>query len=248
MRCTIILACSLVDPTLAFGAVPACTDMDSPSFSALTNELAAEVGLFSPGEWSTVPRLCGICVCGRGGALTQHLAKLHPLSLAYLGEYPTCASAVGVCFVAAIASACPITCDEACTKEPNSQCEPPSSVAASDFSLDTYISARWFTQELVPGPYQRGDRCIYAEYERFEDERFDLKVINYEEDAMGNAYGTWLDKTDPRQSDLCAIQDAATQSQATVGICLLPNIPAATNYHVLFYDEPMGVALVTGEK
>ena len=105
MRCTIILACSLVDPTLAFGAVPACTDMDSPSFSALTNELAAEVGLFSPGEWSTVPRLCGICVCGRGGALTQHLAKLHPLSLAYLGEYPTCASAVGVCFVAAIASA-----------------------------------------------------------------------------------------------------------------------------------------------
>ena len=51
MRFTIILACSLVDPALAFGAVPACTDMDSPSFSALTNELAAEVGLFSPGEW-----------------------------------------------------------------------------------------------------------------------------------------------------------------------------------------------------
>ena len=63
-RFTFVLASSLLlAPALAFGAVPACVDMDAPSFSMLMDELAAEVGFFA------------------------------------LGEYPTCASAVGVCFV-----------------------------------------------------------------------------------------------------------------------------------------------------
>ena len=42
---TFVLASSLlVAPALAFGAVPACADMDAPLFSMLMDEL------FSPGE------------------------------------------------------------------------------------------------------------------------------------------------------------------------------------------------------
>ena len=42
---TFVLASSLLlAPALAFGAVPACVDMDAPSFSMLMDEL------FSPGE------------------------------------------------------------------------------------------------------------------------------------------------------------------------------------------------------
>ena len=48
---TFVLASSLlVAPALAFGAVPACADMDAPLFSMLMDELAAQVGFFSPGE------------------------------------------------------------------------------------------------------------------------------------------------------------------------------------------------------
>ena len=36
----------------------------------------------------------------------------------YPGEYPTCASAAGVCSSSGIASACPVTCD-ACATDPN---------------------------------------------------------------------------------------------------------------------------------
>ena len=44
-RLTFVLASSLlVAPALAFGAVPACADMDAPLFSMLMDEL------FSPGE------------------------------------------------------------------------------------------------------------------------------------------------------------------------------------------------------
>tara|TARA_B100000780_G_C20781946_1_gene310538 strand:- start:189 stop:470 length:282 start_codon:yes stop_codon:yes gene_type:complete len=92
-----------------------------------------------------------------------------------------------------------------------------------------------------------GGRCIAAQYERFEaptDLGYTLKVINYGEDAMGNAYGTWLDGYG--QGDLCGIQDA-TQSQLTVQFCSFP-IAATTNYRVLFYDEDTGVALVTEAK
>ena len=132
-RLTFVLASSLLlAPALAFGAVPACVDMDAPSFSMLMDELAAEVGFFAP------------------------------------GEYPTCASAVGVCFVSStIASACPVTCD-ACATDPKAggkgdgglPCEPPASVAASDFSLDTYTSARWFVQESVPRYQRYTGRCV----------------------------------------------------------------------------------------
>eukprot|EP00964_Phaeocystis_antarctica_P113536 scaffold77555_cov53-Phaeocystis_antarctica.AAC.3 len=192
-RLTFVLASSLLlAPALAFGAVPACVDMDAPSFSMLMDELAAEVGFFAP------------------------------------GEYPTCASAAGVCFVGAIASACPVSCDKC---DPGLPCKPPASMAASDFSLDTYTSAPWFVQENVPGQYLQGGRCIAAQYERFEaptDLGYTIKVINYEEDAMGNAYGNWLDKNDPGQGDLCAIQDA-TQSQLTVGLSVCsPSRPPRT--------------------
>ena len=132
-RLNFVLASSLlVAPALAFGAVPACVDMDAPSFSMLMDGLAAEVGFFAP------------------------------------GEYPTCASAVGVCFVSStIASACPVTCD-ACATDPKAggkgdgglPCEPPASVAASDFSLDTYTSARWFVQESVPRYQRYTGRCV----------------------------------------------------------------------------------------
>ena len=148
----------------------------------------------------------------------------------------------------AIASACPVTCD-ACATDPKAggkgdgglPCETPASVAASDFSLDTYTSARWFVQESVPRYERYTGRCVFAQYERFEapsDLGYTIKVINHEEDATG--------LTIPAPA-LCAIQDAASKSQLTVGICMLP-IPAATNYHVLFHDEATGVALVTEEK
>ena len=97
--------------------------MDAPSFSAVMEQLAAQVPFFRP------------------------------------EDYPTCASAAGVCrLAAAIASACPVTCNDPCatgSKEPIDVCEPPASVPASDFSLDTYISAPWFVQESVPKPYNR---------------------------------------------------------------------------------------------
>ena len=219
------LLASLLASAHGFAATPtggsgptACVDMDAPSFSMLMDQLAAQIPFFSP------------------------------------GEYPTCASAVGVCVISsAIASACPIACNDPCATGPSGPadltCEPPASVAASDFSLDTYISARWFVQESVPKPYERGlgGRCIAAQYERFEaptDLGYTLKVINYGEDAMGNAYGTWLDGYG--QGDLCGIQDA-TQSQLTVQFCSFP-IAATTNYRVLFYDEDTGVALVTEAK
>ena len=74
-RLTFVLASSLLlAPALAFGAVPACVDMDAPSFSMLMAELAAEVTYFSGSD----------------------------------GEFPTCASAAGVCLVSdTISSACP---------------------------------------------------------------------------------------------------------------------------------------------
>ena len=50
-RPTFVLAFSLlVAPAHAFGAIPACVDMDAPSFSMLMDLLAAQVGFFSPGE------------------------------------------------------------------------------------------------------------------------------------------------------------------------------------------------------
>ena len=85
------------------------------------------------------------------------------------------------------------------------------------------------------------DAAWFAQYERFEaptDLGYTIKVINHEEDATG--------LTIPAPA-LCAIQDAASKSKLTVGICMLP-IPAATNYHVLFHDKATGVALVTEEK
>ena len=119
----LVLAASHLTPALAFGAVPACVDMDAPSFSAVMEQLAAQVPFFRP------------------------------------EDYPTCPSAAGVCrLAAAIASACPVTCNDPCatgSKEPIELCEPPASVPASDFSLDTYISAPWFVQESVPKPYNR---------------------------------------------------------------------------------------------
>ena len=111
--------------------------MDAPSFSAVMEQLAAQVPFFRP------------------------------------EDYPTCASAAGVCrLAAAIASACPVTCNDPCatgSKEPIDVCEPPASVPASDFSLDTYISAPWLVQESVPKPYNRGKRetpyCATAQCE-----------------------------------------------------------------------------------
>ena len=85
------------------------------------------------------------------------------------------------------------------------------------------------------------DAAWFAQYERFEaptDLGYTIKVINHEEDATG--------LTIPAPA-LCAIQDAASKSKLTVGICMLP-IPAATNNHVLFHDKATGVALVTEEK
>ena len=118
-------------------------------------------------------------------------------------------------------------------------------VAASDFSLDTFISARWYAQEAMPGPYQRGDRCISAQYERFEaptDLRYTIRVNNYAEDAMGNGYGTW------QLDNVCAIQDEVTQSQLNVTLCSVPmgegKGDGGTKYYVLFHDEATGVALV----
>ena len=71
-------------------------------------------------------------------------------------------------------------------------------------------------------------------------------MINVEMTGGGNVFGSFLDKAkfaNTSKPTLCVVQDAATQSQLTVGLCFLP-IPAATNYYVLFYDEATGVALV----
>ena len=132
----------------------------------------------------------------------------------------------------------PVTCD-ACATDPKAggkgdgglPCEPPASVAASDFSLDTYTSARWFVQESVPRYQRYTGRCVVCPVRALRGThrpRVHYQVINHEEDATG--------LTIPAPA-LCAIQDAASKSKLTVGICMLP-IPAATNYHVLSTTRP----------
>ena len=111
---TFVLASSLLlAPALAFGAVPACVDMDAPSFSMLMDQLAAQ----NP-SWSDA---------------------------GFQERFRTCASAAGICCASTqVASACPVTCDACATdlnKPSGLQCEPPASVAASGFSLNTYNSA-----------------------------------------------------------------------------------------------------------
>ena len=57
----LVLAASHLTPALAFGAVPACVDMDAPSFSAVMAQLAAQVPFFRPEDYPTCASAAGVC-------------------------------------------------------------------------------------------------------------------------------------------------------------------------------------------
>ena len=102
-RLTFVLASSLLlAPALAFGAVPACVDMDAPSFSMLMDQLAAQNPSWSDAGFQERFRTCasaaGICC-----ASTQ-VASACPV---------TCDA-----------------CATDLNKPSGLQCEPPASVAA----------------------------------------------------------------------------------------------------------------------
>ena len=59
----LVLAASHLTPALAFGAVPACVDMDAPSFSAVMEQLAAQVPFFRPEDYPTCASAAGVCRC-----------------------------------------------------------------------------------------------------------------------------------------------------------------------------------------
>ena len=138
------------------------------------------------------------------------------------------------------------------------QCQPVTTQA--DFDLETYISARWYSQQQRPSPFQPPtlNYCTTADYSEIDpsqavgfNQDYTIKVFNTAQDADGKVF-TSNDEAQvgPDPGPLCGLQEMpdADPAKLLVGNCFDdPNLPFRSGpYWVLEYDEDAGYALISG--
>jgi lipocalin len=127
-------------------------------------------------------------------------------------------------------------------------CPPKNFSSISNFDLDTYISKRWYIQQMMETSYLPKSQfwCVYAEYNRLAKKSFwgyDLHVHNHAEEKNGAIHDSDSKGGPPGGID-AKIIDAKT-GKLDVAPSFLPTI-AAGPYWVIDYDEAEGYSLISG--
>jgi len=120
------------------------------------------------------------------------------------------------------------------------------------FDLETYISARWFSQQQRPSPFQPAtlNYCTTADYTEI-NEGYTIQVFNTAQDANGTVYTSDDEaQVGPDPGPLCGLQEFPDLDPAKllVGNCLDdPSQPFRSGpYWVVAYNETGGFALISG--
>jgi len=127
------------------------------------------------------------------------------------------------------------------------------------FDLDTYITARWYSQQQRPTPFQPAtlNYCTTADYSEIDPTQVDfmdaytIKVFNTAQDVDGNVFTSDDEaQVGPDPGPLCGLQEFPEDDPAKllVGNCFDdPAQPFSSGpYWVLEYDEAAGYALISG--
>jgi len=111
-----------------------------------------------------------------------------------------------------------------------------------NFDIETYASAKWYSQKQAENSYQPIDNfyCVNAEYNVRSSKTFwgyTVDVLNTGENELGSVQG----------GELCAYQTGTGDdaSKLAVAPCFLPKVFAGP-YWIVAYDEEEGYALISG--
>jgi len=126
-------------------------------------------------------------------------------------------------------------------------CPPEGFSSIKNFDLDTYISKRWYIQQMMVTSYlpKSHNWCVYAEYSRLAKKSFwgyDVQVHNHAEEQDGTVHDS---NKDIRGGGILAEIIDEKAGQLKVAPWFLPTFLAGP-YWVLDYDEAEGYALISG--
>ena len=132
------------------------------------------------------------------------------------------------------------------------------------FDIETYISARWYSQQQRPSPFQPAtlNYCTTADYTEIRtggttvpaadyNEAYTIRVFNTAQDANGTVYTSDDEaQVGPDPGPLCGLQEFPETDPAklAVGNCFDdPSRPFGSGpYWVVAYNETGGFALIAG--
>mmetsp|Transcript_26362 Transcript_26362/g.39939 ORF Transcript_26362/g.39939 Transcript_26362/m.39939 type:complete len:260 (-) Transcript_26362:118-897(-) len=110
----------------------------------------------------------------------------------------------------------------------------------SNFDIDQYASAPWYSHQQAENSYSPQDQnfCVRAQYTVREESTFwgyTVDVANQDQNELGAG----------RDGNLCAYQTDDAKSKLAVAPCFLPKLFAGP-YWIVAYDEAEGYALISG--